>query len=142
MDYSIVRGMLQAIPFNGHLGIEITEVSDGTSVVRLPEAPYLHNHVATQHAGALFTVAEAEIASSAFVDDANSLRAPGYEVMHLRLGSDRFPGFPALSVVAGLQNLFNRTYSPSLSVNAAAGKFFEPAPKRTLYVGAALKAGY
>jgi iron complex outermembrane receptor protein len=92
--------------------------------------------------GEFFTVVEAEIASSAFVDDANSMRAPGYEVMHVRVGSDRFPGFSALSIVVGLQNLFNRTYSPSLNVNAAAGKFFEPAPKRTLYLGAALKAGY
>ena len=117
-----------------------TTVFDGN---RIPGIPAQRAQASARFSfGEFFTVAEAEIASSAFVDDANSLRAPGYEVMHLRLGSDRFPGFPALSVVAGLQNLFNRTYSPSLSVNAAAGKFFEPAPKRTLYVGAALKAGY
>ena len=93
-------------------------------------------------ARSLFAVAETEIASSAFVDDANSLRAPGYEVMHLRFGTEKFPGFPALSLVAGVQNLFNRTYSPSLSVNAAAGKFYEPAPKRVVYMGAGIKTGY
>ena len=40
-----------------------------------------------------------------------------------------------LSIVGGVQNLFNRIYSPSLSVNAAAGKFYEPAPRRTVYFG-------
>jgi iron complex outermembrane receptor protein len=88
----------------------------------------------------LFVVAEGELASRAFVDDANSARAPGYEVMHLRAGTNELLGSP-LSLVAGVQNLFNRRYSPSLSVNAAGGKFFEPAPKRTFYVGARLGLG-
>jgi acyl-coenzyme A thioesterase PaaI-like protein len=77
MDYAFVRTMLEAIPFNGHLGIEIVEVADGTSVARLPEAAHLHNHVATQHAGALFTVAEAASGAAfggAFADRMATLR--------------------------------------------------------------------
>jgi iron complex outermembrane receptor protein len=90
---------------------------------------------------AMFAVVEAEAASGAFVDDANSARAPGYEVMHLRAGTDRLVGAARLSLVGGVQNLFDRLYSPSLSVNAARGKFFEPAPGRTLYVGMSIGHG-
>lgn len=93
---------------------------------------------ATFSRNAVFAVAEAEVASASFADDANSARAPGYEVMHLRAGSGRLFGTPLLSLTVGIQNLFNRVYSPSVSVNAAAAKFFEPAPRRTFYVGVGL----
>jgi uncharacterized protein (TIGR00369 family) len=56
---AIAQGMTQAVPFAGHLGLEITSVSEGEATVRLPERPELGNHVGSQHAGALFTVAEA-----------------------------------------------------------------------------------
>jgi len=55
---AIAQGMTQAVPFAGHLGLEITSVTEGEAVVRLPERPELTNHVGSQHAGALFTVAE------------------------------------------------------------------------------------
>jgi len=59
IDYdAIARGMAMAVPFVGHLDLEITEIGEGEAVVRLPERPELTNHVGTQHAGALFTVAE------------------------------------------------------------------------------------
>jgi uncharacterized protein (TIGR00369 family) len=54
----IAKGMTQAVPFAGHLNLEITEISAGEATVVLPERPELLNHVGSQHAGALFTVAE------------------------------------------------------------------------------------
>lgn len=54
----IAQGMTQAVPFAGHLGLEITHVAEGEAVVLLPERTELTNHVGSQHAGALFTVAE------------------------------------------------------------------------------------
>jgi uncharacterized protein (TIGR00369 family) len=55
---AIAQGMNQAVPFAGHLGLEISRVADGEAVVRLPDRPELTNHVGSQHAGALFTLAE------------------------------------------------------------------------------------
>jgi uncharacterized protein (TIGR00369 family) len=55
---AIAQGMPQAVPFVAHLGLEITKVAEGESVVLLPERSELTNHVGSQHAGALFTVAE------------------------------------------------------------------------------------
>jgi uncharacterized protein (TIGR00369 family) len=54
----IAQGMTQAVPFAGHLGLEITQVSEGEAAVRMPERAELTNHVGSQHAGALFTLAE------------------------------------------------------------------------------------
>ena len=51
--------MNQAVPFAGFLGLDIARIADGEAVVVLPERAELTNHVGSQHAGALFTVAEA-----------------------------------------------------------------------------------
>ena len=60
MDYEALRaGLQQAIPYNMHLGLEVVEVADGRGVVRLPDDQSLRNHVASQHAGALFSAGEA-----------------------------------------------------------------------------------
>jgi len=67
MDYDAVRkGLEQAIPYNRHLGLEVTEVADGRGAVRLPEGDHLKNHVGSQHAGALFSAGEAA-SGAAFV---------------------------------------------------------------------------
>ncbi len=67
MDFEPIRaGMEQAIPYNRYLGLEVTEVADGRGVVRLPERDDLHNHVGSQHAGALFSAGEAA-SGAAFV---------------------------------------------------------------------------
>jgi uncharacterized protein (TIGR00369 family) len=55
---AIAEGMTQAVPFAGFLGVEVISVGAGEAVARLPERQELTNHVGSQHAGALFTVAE------------------------------------------------------------------------------------
>ncbi len=55
---AIAAGMTQAVPFAGHLGLEITSIAEGEATVALPERAELTNHVGSQHAGALFTLAE------------------------------------------------------------------------------------
>jgi acyl-coenzyme A thioesterase PaaI-like protein len=59
VDYdAIAKGMTQAVPFAGYLGIEVTKVAPGEATAVLPERSELTNHVGSQHAGALFTAAE------------------------------------------------------------------------------------
>ncbi len=58
-DFEVIaQGMNQAVPFAAYLGLEIASIGEGEAVVRLPERHDLTNHVGSQHAGALFTVAE------------------------------------------------------------------------------------
>lgn len=63
---AIAQGMTQAVPFAGYLGLEVTSVAAGEATVVLPERAELTNHVGSQHAGALFTAAEAA-SGAAFV---------------------------------------------------------------------------
>ncbi|WCB96644.1 hypothetical protein DSM104299_05409 [Baekduia alba] len=65
MDLEPLRaGMEQAVPFNGHLGLEIVEVAVGRGVARLPDNEALRNHTGSQHASALFAVGQAASGAS------------------------------------------------------------------------------
>jgi uncharacterized protein (TIGR00369 family) len=55
---AIAKGMAIAVPYISHMGIEVTEMSEGAATAVLPDRHELHNHVGSQHAGALFGVAE------------------------------------------------------------------------------------
>src|SRR5215218_10401302 len=54
----IAKSMGTAVPYIGHMGIEVTAMEEGAATALLPDRPDLHNHVGSQHAGALFGVAE------------------------------------------------------------------------------------
>jgi acyl-coenzyme A thioesterase PaaI-like protein len=67
LDYEAVRaGLEAAIPYNRHVGLQVAEVGEGRGVITLPEDDRLHNHVGSQHAGALFSAGEAA-SGAAFV---------------------------------------------------------------------------
>jgi acyl-coenzyme A thioesterase PaaI-like protein len=57
MSTVTVADLVVELPYNHHLGLKAVEGPDGS--VLLPGADYLKNHVDSQHAGALFSVAEA-----------------------------------------------------------------------------------
>lgn len=77
-DFAAVReGLAAAVPFNSTLALEYVELQAGRAVVRLPDAPGLRNHLGTQHAGGLFSAAEAASGAAfvaAFVDHIAALR--------------------------------------------------------------------
>jgi acyl-coenzyme A thioesterase PaaI-like protein len=56
---AVASGLNEAIPFNRFLGLVVEDVAPGRGVVTLPDDPSLHNHVGSQHAGALFSAGEA-----------------------------------------------------------------------------------
>ena len=74
-----------------------------------------------------------------FVNDANLAAAPGYALVNLRVGGRAAFGKPWLAPVFGVQNALDRKYVASVAVNAAgtvtSGKFYEPGPGRTWFVG-------
>lgn len=51
-------GMADTVPFARHAGVVLDEIADGTAVASLPASAEILNHVATVHAGAMFTLAE------------------------------------------------------------------------------------
>jgi len=92
-----------------------------------------------QHTG-WFWAADAEWVDAIPVDDANSATADAYWVFGLRAGLDDVRvGDLLLSPYAGVSNLFDEFYSSSVIVNAFGGRFFEPGPGRTGYLGLGLR---
>lgn len=58
--YDLVKEQIsKTVPYAAHTGVELVSIADGTSIARLPERPETLNHIASQHAGALFTLGEA-----------------------------------------------------------------------------------
>ena len=88
-----------------------------------------------------FATLEGQTQGGMYMDDANALRSPSWEVMNARLGGRIAFGGVALTPVLSVANLFDRTYAGSIVVNAAGGRYFEPAPGRTIYAGLTVAAG-
>jgi iron complex outermembrane receptor protein len=45
-----------------------------------------------------------------------------------------------VSPFLGISNLFNRLYVGSVVINAAGGRYYEPAPGRSFYIGVSVAA--
>ena len=82
-----------------------------------------------------FASLETELAGPSFADDANTVRSSGYSVFHARGGLTPLRANPRLSITVGIHNIFDRAYASSLAVNAARGRYYEPAAPRALFAG-------
>ena len=56
---ALVDLLNRSVPFARHAAVEVVTADPGSASSSIPDAPFLRNHVGTQHAGALFTVGEA-----------------------------------------------------------------------------------
>ncbi len=79
--------------------------------------------------------------STVLVDDTLETRAPGWSQVNLRGGIDARAGGWMVRPYLGIQNALDRDYVGSVVINAAGGRYYEPAPGRNAYVGVALSGG-
>lgn len=78
--------------------------------------------------------------SSIFLNDANTVSAPGYHLLGWKLGWEiTFSLTYKLNFYAGVDNLLDQTYSLGNDINAAAGRYYNAAPRRNYYAGLALQ---
>ena len=92
----------------------------------------------TMKAGDAFLSVEGTAASSMFANDANTERSAGYGVLGGRIGANALFGHRWIRPVLGVENVLDRVYVPSLVLNSARGRFYEPAPGRTIYAAITL----
>ena len=97
---------------------------------------------ATVRGRGVFGTMEMLAAQSAPVDDANQRHVAGYAVFNVRSGLSRSFGRSRLSPVLSVYNVLNRKYAGSVVVNAAGGKYFEPAPARNFQFGLTAARGH
>ena len=76
----------------------------------------------TQYIGALYA------------DDANQTRVADYFLANIRL----WKSFKNISFFGGINNLLDRAYYDNIRINAFGKRYYEPAPKRNLYLGLSL----
>ncbi len=112
-------------------------VGDDEVARRLPGLPehVVGAQLSWQHARGFHALAEWQHVSALFADDANTVRSGPYAVLNARVGYEMpgqgWRGAPFL----GVQNALDARYAGNVRVNAAAGRYFEPAPGRLLYGG-------
>ncbi|HEX2251573.1 MAG TPA: TonB-dependent receptor [Gemmatimonadales bacterium] len=84
--------------------------------------------------------ADHTINTSIASDDVNTpaLIVPAWSVTNARLGWDGQVGSMEIAPFLGVNNLLNRRYVGSVTLNGVGGRVFEPAPRRVIYVGAEL----
>jgi iron complex outermembrane receptor protein len=68
------------------------------------------------------------------VNNANTAWADSYQVVNARVAFRPQTSF-ALEPVVGVENIFDKTWASNVVVNAAGGRYYEPGPLRTFYVG-------
>lgn len=58
--YDMIKAQMEkSIPFAAYVGVELTEIGDGTATAELEQRKDTSNHINSQHAGAMFTLGEA-----------------------------------------------------------------------------------
>jgi iron complex outermembrane receptor protein len=68
------------------------------------------------------------------VNNANTAWADAYDIVNARLAWRPSTSF-AMEPVIGVENLFDQTWASNVVVNATGGRYYEPGPGRTFYVG-------
>lgn len=119
-----------------------THVLDGRTIPGIPQH-WLHLLLKTQPGLVHGVWAEVEETHSSgyFVDDTLDTRTSAWWTMNVRLGWDGTAGSLRLRPFVGFNNVFNRSYVGSVVINAARGRYYEPAPGRNMYIGFSVGAG-
>jgi iron complex outermembrane receptor protein len=88
----------------------------------------------------LYVDVDHTLSSSLAADDANSLIVDswGAGVTNARLGWQGTVGSLQVGPFLGVNNLWDRQYVGSVTLNGIGGRVFEPAPRRVIYLGAEL----
>ena len=92
--------------------------------------------------GDFYVDADHTISTSIAADDANTpaLVVPSSSVTNARVGWDGTVGSMSIGPFLGINNLLDRRYIGSVTLNGVGGRVFEPAPRRVVYLGA--EVGY
>lgn len=116
-------------------------VLDGNRIPGVPR--HLGSLALTWDPGAGPWVAlEARRVGARYADNANRVEADGYLVTDLRGGYARDLGGLEVEGYAGVENLLDEAYDANVRVNARGGRYFEPAPRRSAYLGIRLQARF
>ncbi|MGB7758118.1 MAG: TonB-dependent receptor [Salinisphaera sp.] len=104
---------------------------------RLPGIPEqtAFGELAWQRANIGYAAVDVHWAGSIYANDANTSRVAPHTVVDARVGKTVPAGAHRLTVYAGVDNLFDDDYFDNIRINSYGGRYFEPAPGRSIYAG-------
>lgn len=91
------------------------------------------------HPSGFFAISSLRYFSKLWVDDANSASAPAATTTNFRLGWDLRRGDLAITPFVGAQNWTGTEFDDRIRPNASFGRYYEPAPRATIYGGIELR---
>ncbi len=114
---------------------------DGNRIPGIPEQLF-NIDLSWSHDSGFFASWDALYVGSFFADNANEVKTEDYLVSNLRAGfrwgSEKWIFEPFV----GVNNLFDKNYMANIRLNAAFGRYYEPAPERNIYGGFLLRYGF
>jgi iron complex outermembrane receptor protein len=113
---------------------------DGNRIPGIPEH-LLQLDLEWSHASGWYAGWDLLYVGRFYADNANAVRTGDYFVSNLRAGYRWHSGRWSLEPFAGVNNLFDEAYMSNVRINAAFGRYYEPAPGRNLYAGIRVSRG-
>lgn len=101
---------------------------------------FVFQQIVCRHRSGAFAALEAFLVDGYHVDDANRTRTRAYELVSLRIGMQRRRGRWTFEPFVGFDNLLDQEYDGTVRLNAAAGRYFEPAPGFNVFGGLSVSA--
>jgi len=116
-----------------------TSVLDGRALPGVP-ADWLRVTLRLRPAGARggWLEYEESYSSAYYVNDTLSTRTTPWWSANVRVGWEGTAGRVRIAPFVAVNNVYNRLYVGSVTINAAGGRYYEPAPGRNAYVGFSL----
>lgn len=111
---------------------------------RIPGIP--EHHAAFRldyaHPAGFFASWRTRLVGSFYADDANSEKIEAYSVSDLQAGYTHRRGNWTIEPYLRVNNLLDESYFANIRINASRGRFFEPAPERSLFGGIRLRYAF
>ncbi|NDL72191.1 TonB-dependent receptor family protein [Vreelandella alkaliphila] len=115
-----------------------SERFDGNRIPGLPEQTWV-NQLTWESLGQRFATLETEYVGDLVADNANETTVDSYWLLNLRIGDGwQLSEDTRLSAYLGLRNLLDEEHYANVRLNGTFGRFYEPAPGRSVYGGVEL----
>jgi iron complex outermembrane receptor protein len=116
-------------------------IHDGNRIPGVPE--HLVNvTVDWEHSSGFYAGWDLLYAGHFFADNANAVETGDYLVSNLRAGLSWTHRHWSVEPFVGVNNLFDERYMSNIRLNAAFGRYYEPAPQRNLHGGLRISYGF
>ena len=112
-----------------------SERFDGNRIPGLPEQTWV-NQLTWENLDERFATIETEYVGDLVADNANETAVDSYWLVNLRVGDGwQLSPQTRLSAYVGLRNLLDEEHYSNVRLNGTFGRFYEPAPGRSVYGG-------